>query len=58
VTRAKCPSGKRCRSQLGAIAAAIRCSRRGAPLRVYRCPHCHTWHLTHQPLRTATEATP
>lgn len=29
-----------------AIAAAIRCSRRGKPLRVYLCPDCGGYHLT------------
>lgn len=37
---------KRRPTQIAAIAAAIRCSRRGKPLRVYRCPDCGGWHLT------------
>lgn len=50
---AKGCNGKRRRSLMQAIAAAIRLSRRGTPLRVYRCPDCETWHLTKQPLRGA-----
>jgi uncharacterized protein YlaI len=37
---------KRRDSEEEAIAAAIRCSRRGKPLRVYLCPECGGWHLT------------
>lgn len=39
-----------------AIAAAIRCSKRGRPLRVYRCPDCGGWHLTSR-VRIATPDT-
>lgn len=37
---------KRRPTEEAAIAAAIRCSRRGKPLRVYECPDCGGWHLT------------
>lgn len=48
---AKGCNGKRRRSLMQAIAAAIRLSRRGTPLRVYRCPDCEMFHLTKQALR-------
>ncbi|MGH3448852.1 MAG: hypothetical protein ACRDP4_14625 [Nocardioidaceae bacterium] len=42
------------RSHLGAIAVAIRCSRRlRRGLRIYRCPGCHAWHLTSMVRRAA-----
>lgn len=40
---------RRHRSQMSAIAAAIRLSRNNVPLRVYQCPACHGWHLTKKP---------
>lgn len=48
----KCPGKRRHTSQRAAIAAAIRLSRNNVPLRVYRCPFCHGWHLTKQQRRT------
>jgi hypothetical protein len=40
-----CPGKRRHDNIMSAIAAAIRCSRRGTPLRVYRC-RWGGWHLT------------
>lgn len=43
----KCPSGKRRHEdEMAAIAAALRRSRSGTPLRVYPCPTCGGYHLT------------
>ena len=37
-----------------ALAAAGRASRREALMRVYECPMCEGWHLTHKPVRSAS----
>lgn len=41
------PRKKRYAVERHAISAVLRAARRsGLPLRVYRCPACHGWHLT------------
>lgn len=47
----QCPlHHKDCHTQMGAIRAALRCSRkRGTPLRPYYHRACGAWHLTKRP---------
>lgn len=52
---AGCSGKRRHKTQTSAIAAALRLSRRGHPLRVYRCPTCGDWHLTKRPTWTNKE---
>ena len=53
-----CPSGKTgaYADYETAIAAAIRCSVKLGPLRIYECPDCRAFHLTRRPTWKAQQA--
>lgn len=42
----ECRRKKRYRKQLDAMLAIIRTGDKDRERSIYRCPHCHGWHLT------------